>query len=479
MIHLIFIVALMLRTYRLQENLFFEGELGHNYLAIKNAVVQLMAHGTLPLLGPPTSHVWFSFGPLYYWLFGPFLALGGYHPVIGAAFFAAIGSMTVILHYLFVKKFISKGAALYSSPLVAASPFLLLITRQSRFFSLVIPLTYIFLYALFKSTEKHASRHIIWAAFIFGIILNFHLSPVVFIPPILFFVYKHRGLYTQRALLVTLVAFFIPHMPFLVADALKDFSMTKNILFWFPYRVAGFVGLYPKNTFSIYLARDTLQATLDFMRNLIMPAPWFFTFALIVCLIYILHKPTQSAAKAKMPFDHYLHVFFLGGLAGIFIHGKPPYHYFFPLVPLVFIYSAVVLDALHAKFASRAVTSLVLGIIVWNMGYLLHGHWYSPDTSDASRHGVVPFAIQETVARNIAADAHGRPFILHRVGKDDQFEGDFAQNYRYLLWYYGNEPVEAATTTYTIYENRTPPSLSNRHQLLKKIEHVYILKFVH
>ncbi|KXK11095.1 MAG: hypothetical protein UZ22_OP11002000477 [Microgenomates bacterium OLB23] len=140
----IFALALVVRLLLVHNGIFFEGELGHNYLAIKNAV---LAH-KIPLLGPPTSHEWLSFGPLYYWLFGPILAIGGFHPIVGALFFAVVHSVVPVLHIYIAKKLVSYEAAIASSFLLVVSPFLLLISWQSRFFSLVLPLVYVLVYVL-------------------------------------------------------------------------------------------------------------------------------------------------------------------------------------------------------------------------------------------------------------------------------------------------------------------------------------------
>lgn len=124
-------VSVFLRFFRLPENMVFHGELGHNYLAIKN----MFETGTIPLLGPPTSHPWLSFGPLYYWLFGPILRVFGGNPAIGAYFFAVLGVVLVFVNYLVVGKFLGKKTALISSFLIAVSPLFLEITRSARFFS--------------------------------------------------------------------------------------------------------------------------------------------------------------------------------------------------------------------------------------------------------------------------------------------------------------------------------------------------------
>ncbi|KXK11093.1 MAG: hypothetical protein UZ22_OP11002000475 [Microgenomates bacterium OLB23] len=115
-------------------------------------------------------------------------------------------------------------------------------------------------------------------------------------------------------------------------------------------------------------------------------------------------------------------------------------------MPFVFIYAAVAYEYLLATIKMpRVAQGLVIALCAVNVVGIYNANWLSK---------VVPFKTQETVARNIVRDAQGRPFELHRVGPGDHFEGDFAQNYHYLLWYFGNEPVTAAPLKYTIYETK-------------------------
>jgi hypothetical protein len=65
----------------------------------------------------------------------------------------------------------------------------------------------------------------------------------------------------------------------------------------------------------------------------------------------------------------------------------------------------------------------------------------------------MPFVEQEKAALKIIKVAHGQRFSLERIGPNDQFEGNFAQNYQYLLWYYGNEPVKDAPIVFVIRDN--------------------------
>lgn len=72
----------------------------------------------------------------------------------------------------------------------------------------------------------------------------------------------------------------------------------------------------------------------------------------------------------------------------------------------------------------------------------------------------ITLALQIATAKAIAKDAKGDEFTLSRVGEGDQFEGDFAQNYQYLLWREGNEPVSKASINYTITESANSTTIT-------------------
>jgi 4-amino-4-deoxy-L-arabinose transferase-like glycosyltransferase len=438
MAYFIFILAGLFRLYHIQKGIFFEGELGHNYLAIKNFFV----NHSFPLIGPPTSHEWLSFGPLYYWLFGPILSAGGYHPIVGALFFALVGSLVPVIHYFFTKKLFGFYAATLSSLLLAVSPFLLLVTWQSRFFSLVVPLTYTMLYFLYGAKKLSHAQRLIFATFFFGVMLNFHLSPIILLPGLLFHIILNRKKYSRSVLCAAVGVFFIPHIPLLFADAHRGFYMVRQLLLWFPYRIAGFLGLYPKNTIDTATSYENILAILNFLRANIVQVNLSISCAIMLYMIYCVFDITKKSSLKKKTLLKELHIFFIGGLLAIFIHGKPPYHYFLPLVPFIFIYMALIIDYLRKKLESMWVVAAISLLLVF---FNVH--------SSIERDTVMPFVEQEKAALKIIKEAHGQRFSLERIGPNDQFEGNFAQNYQYLLWYYGNEPVKDAPIVFVIRDN--------------------------
>ena len=48
---------------------------------------------------------------------------------------------------------------------------------------------------------------------------------------------------------------------------------------------------------------------------------------------------------------------------------------------------------------------------------------------------------QKEIARLVTTNSEGNAYVLRRFGPVSHFEGDYARNYQYLMWLYGNEPV--------------------------------------
>jgi len=262
---LILALAVLLRFYRIPQNLVFHYELGANYLAIKNFIEA----GRLPLLGPPTSHPWLSFGPLYYWIFAPILAFFKFNPTGGAYFFALAGVVAVYLNYLVVEKLFNRKTAVISSFILAISPAWISLAREARFFSLSAVFLYPFLLFFVKAIEGKIS--LLWAGFFLGVMLNFHLSPIILIFPAAILIFSNRKKLSQNSIPKGILGFVIPNLPFLLADAQGGFGMLANLLLWIPYRIAGFVGLYPKNTISSGVLTGNLGSLYEFITRAFVP----------------------------------------------------------------------------------------------------------------------------------------------------------------------------------------------------------------
>lgn len=233
MIFLIFLLGLALRLFGLSDNMIFHGELGDNYLVMKD----IWLSREIPLLGPATSHPWLSFGPLFYWIFTPFLVLGKFDPVFMAVLMRIIGAVVILENYFFVKKLFNKKAALISSFVIAVAPQFIQMSQEGRFFSLVVVLLYPFLYFLFKNK-------LFLAFFFFGLMLNFHYAPLVLLPPAIIYLYYKRKDLSRKKVITGILGLVIPSLPLLIYSLSNRFEMLGKFIIWFPYRIARTLGWF-------------------------------------------------------------------------------------------------------------------------------------------------------------------------------------------------------------------------------------------
>ena len=444
MFSLIFALGIFLRFYKLPENVIFTGEIGHNYLAIKNFIQDRR----IPLLGPPTSHPWLYFGPLFYWIFAPFLALFKYDPIVGSYFFAVLGSLLLLINFMVVRKVFNNLTAILSSLFLAISPSFVELTRQSRFFSLVVLLFYPFYLSLLE-------LRLFWSGFIFGLMMNFHLSVLILLPGVLIYLYMKKNKLKSRDFYNGLLGIFIPNIPFLLYDAKEGFLMTRKLIMWIPYRIAGFLGLYPKNNLSSYVFNRNLEGVINFIsHSFVMNNIWISSLVVSMFLISLYFVWKNNRNKRKNWNVYLLLLFFIFGYLAIFIHGDPPQHYFLPLYPIPIILISYFLSKVFRLDWGKYFLVLFISVILLvNFKYFLFGNYFYKDQNRISNK-LVPYRLQLNAVDAIIRDAGGRDFVLKRVGPFDYFEGNYAQNYQYLLWWKGNEPKIRANTEYTIYEER-------------------------
>lgn len=446
---LIITLSTFLRLYRLPENTVFHGEIGHNYLAIKNIV----QNSQIPLVGPPTSHPWLYFGPLFYWIFIPFLKLSNFDPLAGSYFFAISQIFVILLNYIVLDKLFNKKIALISSFLLAISYNFLKISLEARFFSLVTLFFYPFLYYLYQGISKKNKIKLLLAGLFLGIMLNFHYAPLILLSPVFVILYKFAR--KKRNFIYITMGVVIPLLPLLIYDSKQGFRMISDLIAWIPYRIVGFFGLYPKNTANPQVIYDDISSFYKLVSGI--TTNYYLGLVISVILLVYIFVLTLRLIKEKSVHNPlYLLILILDlGLLAIFIHGSPPEHYYLPILPIPVILLSLLIHKLVKQRATITYLFLVIVFIV-NANYYFSDKWFFK--SDEKIIGeLVPYKLQLMATQAIIKDAEGREFSIERFGPYDYFEGDFAQNYKYLLWWKGNEPKdfkenENAILMYKIYE---------------------------
>lgn len=449
-IFIIFLAA-FLRLYRLGENFGFEGELGDNLLAVKDAIFQRQ----IPLLGPPTSHPWLYFGPLYYWLLIPLTIVFNFNPLVIAYVGVAAGILVVILNFAVIGKIFSQKAAFFSSFLLAISFLFVGFSRGGRFMFLVTVFFYPLMWLLYQVWRKKR-RSLFCLGLVLGIMLNFHLTSLILAPVIFMIFWKRRRLIEKKGLFLVSLGFLLPNLPFLIYDISHRLEMTRKFLVWVPYRLAGFLGFYPKNNLSKDVIMQTLEGFNKFISSSFVPdnfvpdkeiIGWLLTAIVVGFFLLNFKKGTFGWF-----FLRWAGVF---SFLILFIHTSPPIHYFVPILPLPVIIFSLLLEQLWRKFWGKIVVFLLLPLILFlNFRFFFSANYfYRSQDKIAPEIFYVPFSLQKRLVRTVVEDARGEPFSLSRVGPYDYFEKSFAQNYLYLAWWFGNEPIDNADIRYMIYED--------------------------
>lgn len=432
---ILLILAIILRFFQLQENMIFHGELGSNYLFMKNMVIGK----SIPLNGPPTSHPWLSFGPYFYWLFTPILVMFNYDPLSGAVFFGAVGVLIVYVNYKFVEMIFSRSIAFFSSLFIVFSPLYLHQAREARFFSIVLIIIYPLFY--FLTVQK-----LFWAGFFFSLLLQFHLSPIIFVPSFIVLAWVHKNRISISSYRNALIGFLIPWIPLVIYDSTHKFTMLLQFTAWVPYRVLGFVGIIPKNNVSASVITSNFNSFFRFLQDLFLLGD----FSSIITLTIFIIICTMVWKKTKVK---YVLLFLIVGVIGIFIHGDPPSHYYIPLYPLPILIVSIWFDSiLGNRYAKPVILFMFVTYLLTANRALFSPKWFFKSQDFVELGKPVPYILQKSISKYIIEDAGGRHFQLMRSGEFDHFELQYAQNYHYLLWLYGNEPVSSSQLIYTIYE---------------------------
>lgn len=468
----IFLLGAFLRFFKIQENLLFSAEQGDNYLAIRSAI----SSGKLPLLGPPTSHPWLYFGPLYYWLMIPLMLIFNFHPATGTYLGVAAGSLVILLNFLVITKIFKEEVALFSSFLIAVSPLWIEFSREARHYFLVAILFYPLFWFLYKVWQGR-SQFLFWVGLTLGAMLNFHLTPLVLVPPILAILWLKRKSLTKINLILGFLGFLVPNLPFLIYDLNHKFLMTIKLLAWIPYRTLGFLGFYPKNNLTPQIFKENLLAFLRFFsENFVMGQNILGILFTFVAVVFIILNFRKAFVIKKENFGWFFIFWTLGfSFLAFFIHGLPPKHYFVPVFPIPILLFSLFLERLWKGNLRKAFISIFLLIAVFlNLKFFLSSSiFYAP-----SEGWLLSLKFQERIVKMILEDAKGEKFNLKRVGEFDYYPGGHAQNYQYLAWWLGNKPAEEETgLRYTIYEEpqKIPEDIKEKGEVWQ-IDKIFILK---
>lgn len=474
-------LSIFLRFYKFNQNFTYDAEIADNLLDIKSAY---FGH-YIPLVGPPTSHPWLYFGPIFYWIYGPILVLSHFNPISHAYFGATISVITVFVCYYFTKKMFSGYVALVASFLVSISPTFVYGGNLARFMYMIPILIFPFIFFLFK-VSSGKKKYLFLLFFIYTIMFSFHYTPLFLFPLIItiFLIKKIR--LTRKDIGLSIFGFLLPLLPIFLYDSSKKFKMLKNLILWIPYRISGFLGIYPKNTLTTQVINENSTSFLKFFSftfNESKNPPYYgyvttlSILLLLFLIIYLVFKLRSFINNKYFPIIWMILILWgFWGLLALFIHGNAPLHYFVPLFPLPIIILSLALYDLNKKFkpfGQYIVYIFLFLLFISNMSFFFSKSWFFRNENT-----LTGYQIAQNVSHFIVNDAKDKQFELKRVGFNDMYKGNFAQNYIYLLWLYGNEPVKNSNLTYIIIENPKdiPKETGKNTQSYRIVDSIIIFK---
>lgn len=404
LIILVVCLYLFLRFKNITGQINFDGEVGLNYLEIKNHIL----NKTIPLVGPPTGHSFISLGPIFYWFMIIFFNLFGFDPMNIFVFYIFLGLATSFIGYNLMKKIFDVKSATYFFILLCLTPFWLVLFRYSRFYLFVVPLTLLYLNYLFKYLKgDNLSLYLSWL--VLGVALNFHLTVIALIFSHLLAIYLFRNKKIGiKEFLYSALFFLIPNIPFLITSINNKFEPIFKLALWIPYRFYKF-------------------GTVNFN----------FVAILALCLsVFVLYLLIKNKVKSNLKI---LVVLFLANLVALLIHGDSPVHYWVAIAPIGFM----IISYFATKFIKSSFLFLLL-VVLFSFSFYNSNEWLNKSSL---------YLKQNEISKSIVTQAKGNKFNLVRVGEFDYYHGYYAQNYAYLMWFYGNGPsYEDQVLKYTIYE---------------------------
>ncbi len=422
-------LATILRFYRFYPNILYGGEVGTDYTNVWNII-----HGTRTfLIGPRTSHEWFFIPPIAYWIYIILLLIWNYNPIVINVFWGVVGALSILVCYYYVKKLFNQNIALISSFLVAVSPAWILQTRNSRYNPVVAILFLPYLLYL-RDSIKDEGKSLFKLGIVLGLTMSFFPSPLLLIPALVVCFLFYRVKPKFKYILHFVLGFLIPNITFFIYEISDKFNITIQLLSWIPYRILGFFGVYQKNTVNTAILSENFYSIYKFFSDSLVGYEGTISLILFILVaissVYLVSKLFKNRDK-EMPF-YLLIINLLVSYIGLFIHGNPPGHYYLVIFPIPMILVAYILDKLFKKRLTLIVCTLALGTI--GIYGLIKTNWYFQEAPPIDyKIGLVPYSTQLKITDVILGDSKGMPFSLSRIGTNDQFENNFADNYIYLL----------------------------------------------
>ncbi|MBP9815481.1 MAG: glycosyltransferase [Candidatus Levybacteria bacterium] len=431
----LFVVALFLRTYRLEELMQFIPDQGWFYISAKNMIVD----GVVPLVGPPTSHPWIHHGPLWTYALGIMLYLSNFEPTSPGYVIAVFGAVTVLLLYYVASNMYTKKIAFLSAFIFATSP-LVVMNSRIPYHTSPIPFFVILLFYLVYLFVRGKSFVLPFIALILAILYNLEITTFVFqiavFLVIIFGILKKKEWIrnvTLKNVCFSIAMYALPMIPFIVYDIGHGYRQTLGFLVWVMYRVIKFpFSMFSSQFSSRTSVSSTIPEFLTYYKQLIFVWSGFVSLLfLILSLIslgfYVLKKINLSVLL--------LTLFLAVSFVGLFIHRIPIEADTLLISPFLILSFVLLCSLIGEKLGlNKLIVFLVFAICILNVFFLISTNFYT-----VGNYGYrITLKQRMDAIDKIIELSNDEKYAIVGKGELSDFPV-FLDPYRYLLWYRGEK----------------------------------------
>ncbi|MFH0864193.1 MAG: glycosyltransferase family 39 protein [Candidatus Gottesmanbacteria bacterium] len=427
----IFLLASVIRLYRIADYMTFLGDEGRDVLVVKRMIVD----HKLTLLGPTASVGGFFLGPIYYYFMLPFLWLFQLDPVGPAVMVALFGIATVVLIYKVGKDMFNTKTGLTASILYSISPLVIAYSRSSWNPNLVPFFSLAFIYSLWL-TVCGKWHYLFLTGVIFGIGLQLHYLFAFLLPMaiILFLIYG-RNLKKIKYYLLGLLGFIVGYSPFLAFEFRHGFPNTQTVLkFIFSAKDTGFTGakftsIIQDVTFRLFGRLVDNYPDPGWLANMPKNEQSFYWILTIITITISLGTLLIKLVRTKDKSYVLLFLWFLSGILLFGFYKKAIYDYYLGFMftlPFLLVGSAFSFWLHRKNTIIKLATISILCLILWV-------NWEGrPFRSPPNRQ----LAQTKEISRFVLNKTGGKPFNFALVTGQNS---DHAYRYFFEIW--GNKPT--------------------------------------
>lgn len=417
----IFIIALFLRAYLIQDNLFFGPEQGRDLLVVKNIVEQ----HKLTLIGPRTETIGVYYGPAYYYLMAIPYFLNS-NPIFLSFFLIILNALGVFVIYLLGKELLGKRAGYIASILYTVSLWVVISDRWFSHPPLSILSGMFFVYLLVRFI-KGERKSLLFASIPFALSGQFQIFSYVILGLVLLiaiFLYWEKFKNNFKHLLFfVFITSVLSFVNILLFDIRHEFLISNSIVSLLTRHTGFYIPFFKSLEMSIEYFNYVLTRT-------IIPQSSLFSFLLIfLASILIFTKWTKN----KLVVLVFVWAFAPMVFFPLFRHLTQS-HYFMSAVPAYLLLVTFLIDKLWIKKRSLSIILMVL-IVVLNVSI-----WFKniPSSIDIYFQGIqssLKYKDQKMVVDYIYKDSNNHKFYYQAY----TIPYWLPQAWDYLFWYYGKD----------------------------------------